>query len=144
MSEEPKPCPFCGGPGKIIHPMGEWTERGYGPEGSRVVCAGLYENRECPGRAIFYSENQDAEAVTAWNVRADHIEALTAERNALREVLAPFADVGEYVKLETEGFIGDEKLALTYNGHEVFDTLEFDDFLRAANTLSPKDMGEAL
>lgn len=69
------PCPFCGGPGKMIHPMGDWVGRGegihggaYGPERNRVVCAGLYDTptRNCPGRGAYDTE---AEAITAWNTR---------------------------------------------------------------------------
>jgi len=61
------PCPFCGGPAKMISPMGNWSRDGYGPNGSRIVCADL----SCPtcGRA-FYGDNQDAEAIAAWNRRA--------------------------------------------------------------------------
>ena len=73
---ELKPCPFCGGPAKMIETMGEWVGKGkgvdggaYGPPNHRVVCAALYESpiRPCSGRA---SPSTEQKAIAAWNARA--------------------------------------------------------------------------
>lgn len=70
-----KPCPFCGGPGKLISVMGEWVGKARGHDGSayapprrRVVCAAIYENpsRACPQNA---TPKTDVEAIKAWNTR---------------------------------------------------------------------------
>ena len=65
--------------------------------------------------------------------------AMGVENMRLREALAPFADAGEYLDLETDGFIGGEKIAIFYNDHELFDGLKFSDFIRARAALQSKD-----
>lgn len=71
---EPVACPFCGGPAKIIRPMGDHLYGRkeppyYGEEKYRVVCAGLYEEpiRRCLG---IYATDTEVEAIAAWNTRA--------------------------------------------------------------------------
>lgn len=53
MSDELKPCPFCGGEPALIHPDEEWD--------AVVVC------EKC-GAVI--TKDSDAEAIFAWNARA--------------------------------------------------------------------------
>lgn len=74
-STKTKACPHCGGPAKLIAPMGYWVGKGkgynggaYAPPRARYVCAGLYEEpaRFCGGRGDFETE---AEARAAWNTR---------------------------------------------------------------------------
>ena len=63
------PCPFCGAPGKMIHPMAHWMSKeiGYGPDGSRITCSDV----GCTGCGkACYGEDQDAQAIAAWNTRA--------------------------------------------------------------------------
>lgn len=62
-----KPCPFCGGGAEMIHPMGNWSKRGYGPDGSRVVCGSVKCAAMTP---VFYGADQDGEATSSWNRRA--------------------------------------------------------------------------
>lgn len=54
--------------------------------------------------------------IDAANTRAEAAEAevkrLTEEKEALREALEPFADFGEYLELETEGFANADELHL--------------------------------
>lgn len=73
------PCPFCGGNGKMLHPMGTWVsqEVGYGPDGSRITCAANGCTVYSPS---FHGPDQDAQAITWWNTRApltptDQVEA---------------------------------------------------------------------
>lgn len=96
VAVELMPCPFCGGPGKIISTMGDWVgqgkgERGgaYGPSRRRVVCAGLYDEpiRDCPGRSCLPDE---AQAIAAWNTRATFEQSLGQETERLREALEEY------------------------------------------------------
>ena len=89
-----KPCPFCGGPGKMIETMGDWAGKGkgvdggyYGPSGRRIVCAALYEDpiRPCPGRA---SPETETEAISAWNSRAHPSPTPAADADRVREAIA--------------------------------------------------------
>lgn len=74
MSQELKPCPFCGSGGKMIRPMGERVFNRdaagraiapfYGPDWFRVTCS----NTDCHCFARAYADA--AEAITAWNTRA--------------------------------------------------------------------------
>ena len=71
------PCPFCGGPAEMIHPMGNWqgtkggTRPAYGPDGSRIVCA----KDDCSGCGrAFYGLNQDSEAASQWNTRRGEVK----------------------------------------------------------------------
>lgn len=63
----------------------------------------------------------------------DRIEALEAG-------LRPFADAGEYLDLETDGFLGDEKLSLYFEDHELFDALKFRDFIKAYKAFAARDL----
>lgn len=71
-----KPCPFCGGEAKYYY----YTARDH-----NIECE-ICSNGTC-------LQNK-AEAVTAWNTRADddRIEALQAENAKLRDALFPFAE----------------------------------------------------
>lgn len=69
MSRDLKPCPFCGGVGKLINPMGVWTPEGYGAVGSRITCTSPAAIC-CAYSPAFYGPNQNAEAVAAWNTSA--------------------------------------------------------------------------
>ena len=80
IAAEPKLCPFCGEPAKLIHPMGERLNNGppyYGPDGSRYVCSSFYmrPSKPCPGREVSFGPDQDEDALTAWNTRAKSLEA---------------------------------------------------------------------
>lgn len=73
------PCPFCGSPGEVISPMGEWISKeiGYGPRGSRVVCSS--EGYTCTAMArTFYGPDQTRQAIAAWNTRPANPPATAA------------------------------------------------------------------
>lgn len=64
MSEELKPCPFCGSPGNIRHVENEWG--GWGQERDDEYypeCSNDY----CP--IELYAEHSYEEAVESWNIR---------------------------------------------------------------------------
>lgn len=68
MSEELKPCPFCGGEAKLVK-----IERDNYPYGTcDYICYVLCKNCGVTGKT-FSSENQneykETEAITAWNTR---------------------------------------------------------------------------
>lgn len=70
------PCARCGGPGKMIHPMGEYVGKGlgedggyYGPKGSRITCQSP-ASVCCDTTPSFHGPDQDKRAVAAWNRRA--------------------------------------------------------------------------
>lgn len=59
---ELKPCPFCGGKGRLIkRPFSEWS--GKGPYDFTVYCY------DC-GAGVRHSFPKEKEAVEAWNRRA--------------------------------------------------------------------------
>ncbi|WP_313453165.1 Lar family restriction alleviation protein, partial [Brevundimonas sp.] len=93
---ELKPCPFCGGPAKMIETMGEWVGKGkgvdggaYGPPNHRVVCAALYESpiRPCSGRA---SPSTEQKAIAAWNARAHPSPTPAADADRVRIAVEAF------------------------------------------------------
>lgn len=86
------PCPFCGGAGEMIHPMGYWRPGGYGPDGSRIRCtSGL-----CATCTVaFYGPDQDAQAITAWNTR---LAALQHPGGGALDSIAPTALHGPTVE----------------------------------------------
>ena len=85
MSEELKPCPFCGGSA---------TAEQYDGVTGAQWCANC-DDPDCVGGAMpLVRYAREIEAITAWNTRADsdRIEALTAENKRLREALATIRD----------------------------------------------------
>ena len=80
MGEELKPCPFCGGPAKMISMHAPEKPEG---ERYRLVCNGLYDDppTPCPSRVSGSPE----QAAIAWNTRA-RVSARGAEP-ALRSAL---------------------------------------------------------
>lgn len=70
-----KPCPFCGGEGKM----------GYVRDGLRVHCRLCFAS----GPSAFHGRPEDAStqarAIVAWNRRADAIEALQAQLAEARD-----------------------------------------------------------
>ena len=71
-SEALKPCPFCGGEAKYYY---------YTPRDHNIEC------ESCSNGTCLHETK--AEAITAWNTRADddRIEALKADKAKLREAL---------------------------------------------------------
>lgn len=68
MSDELKPCPFCGKPGLIRREgdhHGEWFNLG--------CVADVTSERPCPGACPWYTSDLEilADAIAAWNRRAD-------------------------------------------------------------------------
>lgn len=87
VKEALEPCPFCGGNGKMIHPMSPWTKEGYGPDGSRITC----ERLDCSGVGkACYGPNQDDEAIAAWNTRAT-LQPSGERRDAIARIIDPVA-----------------------------------------------------
>jgi len=74
----------------MVHPMGQWTSKGYGQDGSRISCT----STECyVMTTAYYGETQDADAITAWNTRAYEpdqakIAELQAEVERLKSTIA--------------------------------------------------------
>lgn len=99
MSEELKPCPFCGGKAAFEYARGSY---GYYPAKMRVKCG----TKTCLGQTQYFPHGEhgydetpvaEAKAVAAWNTRADsdivipilesdRIEAQAAEIDRLVEV----------------------------------------------------------
>lgn len=98
-----KPCPFCGGNGKMIHPMNRWTKEGYGPDGSRITC----ESPGCTGVGkACYGPNQDDDAIAAWNTRA-----ALAQPEAVEPVAYRWPATEElYTREFSGGYAHEEKL----------------------------------
>ena len=102
MSDELKPCPFCGG-----HAIGSCEDVGENQTfwACEVFCTDCYAStRRCYGRDSDGNEDDaDAEAREEWNRRIEALEARAekaeAERDALREALrkaeAALADIVE-------------------------------------------------
>lgn len=60
------PCPFCGGPAKMISCMAMWESGGYPPDGRRITC----EAMDCYGVGKpFYGQGMEAKAIAWWNHR---------------------------------------------------------------------------
>lgn len=81
MSDELKPCPFCGGQPKI-EPKNPERD---GDDFTRIVCS-RKEGHAAFASTTMYGENHKQKAITAWNTRADtaEIERLEAEVERLR------------------------------------------------------------
>lgn len=63
MSDKPKPCPFCGGPARVVTTSIPEVDLSH----SYVVrCSALYEGRDCPSDQNGTKE----QAIAAWNTRA--------------------------------------------------------------------------
>ena len=62
---EIRPCPFCGGKGKIIHPRSELDMRGT----SAVICEICGAKSE--DYTISFKYSSDEKAIGAWNRRVD-------------------------------------------------------------------------
>jgi Lar family restriction alleviation protein len=80
------PCPFCGGEAEVI-----WYD------GFPCIRCKTYD---CGCGTGMHSSGGEAKAIAAWNRRTE-LPALIAERDALREALAPSADtkaayIGEF------------------------------------------------
>lgn len=67
MSEDLKPCPFCGGEAEV-HPSSDWNTR-FSGKTFFVWCD------KCETRGDYY--NSEAEAVAAWNARAERTCEMT-------------------------------------------------------------------
>lgn len=78
MSDELKPCPFCGEPGKFTYYNGGWPDTCHDTECS---------SWKCPSRSAGRPTKEAAAAL--WNTRADAkvIEAAVAENERLKDVL---------------------------------------------------------
>lgn len=63
-------------------------------------------------------------------------EKLEADLAEAKKALEPFADAGEYMDLETDGFMPGDKLHVAYEDHVIFDGLKFGDFELARATLN--------
>lgn len=78
-----KPCPFCGGEGKM----------GYVRDGLRVHCRLCFAS----GPSAFHGRPEDAStqerAIAAWNRRAAAIEALQAQLAEARDKALPALDM---------------------------------------------------
>jgi hypothetical protein len=93
--------------------------------------------------------DSDSKAITAWNTR--HGLQAEASNGKLVEALRPFANAGEYLDLETDGFMPGDKLALSHEDFTIFEELKFGDFERArlaltqseGETTSPRTADEA-
>ena len=77
MSEEPKPCPFCGGGPTVF----------YGPQRENVVrCSAC--------KAMTGGETSGAAAVSTWNRRAYHDAEIAKLREALQEAVDQYGKPG--------------------------------------------------
>ncbi len=88
------PCPFCGGNGRMVHPMGESLFGGppyYGPDGSRITCTSP-ASVCCAMTASFHGPDQDSEAIGAWNTRKSDLAARVIELEAENAELRKQAD----------------------------------------------------
>ena len=82
MSEELKPCPFCGGTSPLVFPRTCNKDTPYNPADRAfpiVRCSGCY------GEAAGSNWSEPATAIAAWNRRTD---PLAASHQRLKEALA--------------------------------------------------------
>lgn len=73
-----------------------------------------------------------------------HSAALARALEEAKKALKPFAHAAEYLEAETEGFVDDDPLTLTYRNEEACATdigtvLQFGHFRRARSLLAPKE-----
>lgn len=79
---------------------------------------------------------RDAPYVAALATTPAPREKLEADLAEAKKALEPFADAGEYMDLETDGFMPGDKLHVAYEDHVIFDGLKFGDFELARATLN--------
>ena len=97
------PCPFCGGPAKIIPCLGDRLKDGppFYKMNTRVTCAALYETptRKCPSWQVGKGEDESAlaEAAAAWNTRAA-LSAMPRPDDALLEAQEEIARLRKALK----------------------------------------------
>ena len=79
----------------------------------------------------------ERDAIQPLQPAAAAITSLIAERDGLREALAPFADFAEYLEVETEGFANTDELDLCVqeSGFRL-ERFKIGDFRRARTALS--------
>lgn len=93
------------------------------------------------GKLVERLRSRKGEAITRteklMDEAADALTALIAERDALAKALEPFADFGEYLKVETEGFSDDDELVLVVEDSGFrFERFKIAAFRLAASTLN--------
>lgn len=110
---ELKPCPFCGSD-ELSH---GWSAPGF--DGSN--CTGNVECHNC--NALIYTHGGEAEAITAWNTRAD-------SHHRLVEAMEAFAFVGEDDPKDTQAV-----WEMIYRDR-VQDWFSYEDFERARDVLA--------
>ena len=123
MSDDLKPCPFCGG-----YAIGSCEDVGENKTfwACEVFCTDCYAStRRCYGPDSDGNEDDaDAEAREEWNRRIEALEARAekaeAERDALRDVAKQAIDVIESVQTYPQPDDPTDENALTMREHEVF------------------------
>lgn len=110
MSEELKPCPFCGGTSPLVFPRTCNKDTPYNPADRAfpiVRCSGCY------GEAAGSNWSEPATAIAAWNRRTD---PLAASHQRLKEALERIAAIedrmvgGDWEEIEEARGIAREAL----------------------------------
>ena len=89
----PLPCPFCGGEAKTVSPLGFGNVRA-------IECC---NSDDCAATGPWACN--EAEALTAWNTRADSHHRLVEALEAARKIIA---DIDDYMKRPSRGDWGEE------------------------------------
>lgn len=104
----PLPCPFCGFPAEIEEGSdhhGTWFNLGCSRHWGHV--RNPDHTNTCIAGRIYYTEAEVplAEALTAWNTRADSHHRLIEALEAARKIIA---DIDDYMKRPSRGDWGEE------------------------------------
>lgn len=111
------PCPFCGGPAKMISCMAMWEPGRYQPDGRRITC----EAMDCYGVGKpFYGADMEANAIAWWNRRASAPAPASGGVDAVRRTGAEMiahhrfrlADDGNCAEIDSGGLAEEIDAAL--------------------------------